>query len=680
MSKTKPIDANNHSFAKDMLSRIAFIRAFEEKAWGLTQVNPPRVLGSMHFCAGQEAVPLGAMAALRDDDQVIATYRGHGWALASGLAPRGVMAEICQKEDGVNGGRGGSPYLMDPTSRFIGENSIVGAGTTIACGVAMANLAQGNGRIVIVTIGDGAANQGAVHEAMVFAAARDLPVIFVVESNGWAELTPTNATMRVDRVAKRASGYGFGSATIDGSDPIAVRDSVAMAADNARSGKGPSLLEFQVPRLWGHYNRDIEHYRPKDDRAEAEARDPFTVLGKRLVDEDVLNDSEVSAVMDDAKAEAEVLGESVMEGADPVPSTALDHVISHATPSGSVKVIATEELTYVNAVNAALKTALETDPNVLLYGEDVGNAGGIFGASRNLQREFGADRVFDTPIAENAILGSAVGAAMCGMKPIVEIMWADFLFVALDQIVNQASNVRYLTRGEVSCPMVVRTQQGVTPGSCAQHSQSIEAILAHIPGIKVGLAASAGDAYAMLRSAIDDPDPVVVIEARSLYQIKGSVEITEGSEPVGSARLRRAGSDVAILTWGTMVPEAVNAAQMLESEGTDTAVLDLRWLNPLDEDAIMNVLRSCSGRALIVHEAVKTGGFAGELAFRVHELSDDESFTPQLQRLTTPDVRMPSSAVLQAKLVPNAKSIAEAAKNLFKSDGSYETQNPKIRG
>ena len=224
--------------------------------------KPPSVDGSMHFCAGQEAVPLGAMAALGPDDQV-ATYRGHGWAIASGLDERSVFAEICQRAEGINGGRAGSAYMMGPGTRFVGENSIVGAGTTIACGIAMANVVQKNGRVVAVTIGDGALNQGGTHEAFAFAAARSLPVIFVVENNAWSEMTATTDMFRVERLAQRAAGYGFPSATIDGTDPVAVRDSVSLAAERPARGDGPSLLEFRVPRLWGHYNRDVEHYRHK---------------------------------------------------------------------------------------------------------------------------------------------------------------------------------------------------------------------------------------------------------------------------------------------------------------------------------------------------------------------------------------------------------------------------------
>ncbi len=658
------IHGQDEGFARDMLSRIAFIRAFEECALGLTQAIPPRVPGSMHFCAGQEAVPLGAAAALRDTDQMIATYRGHGWALASGLDERAVMAEICQKADGINGGRGGSAYMMAPETRFIGENSIVGAGTTIACGVAMANLATGNGNVVTVSIGDGATNQGSVHEALVFAAARQLPVIFVVENNGWAELTPTSHTIKVERIAQRANGYGISSATVGGNDPIAVRDTFAKAAEQCRVGKGPLLLEFRVPRLWGHYSRDVEHYRPKADKLAAIDADPLTVLGKRLVASGFMSGAEVEAVIAAEANRAAELTESVMAGAGPDLATRLEHVV--APPSDAEpKVIETKLMTYIEAVNLAMRTELENNEAVIVYGEDVGHAGGIFGGSRYLQRDFGEKRVFDTPIAENAILGSAVGAAISGLKPIVEIMWADFTFVALDQLINQAANIRYLTRGKVSCPMVVRMQQGVTPGSCAQHSQSIEAILAHIPGLKVALAASATDAYALLRAAVADPDPCVVIEARGLYGEKSEVILTDIAEPIGKARLRREGKDIAIVTWGNMVPKALVAAEELAQSGIEATVLDLRWLNPLDNDALIAAVKVAGGKVIIAHEAVKTGGFAGEIAMQIRELMAAGTAL-DIRRITTPDVRMPASAELQKGLVPTATNLYDMAKSMVK--------------
>lgn len=660
----------DREFAFGILSRIAFIRAFEAKVLELSQTNPPVVAGSAHLCAGQEAVPLGAIAGLREDDQIVSTYRGHGWALASGLDPAAVMAEICHRATGLNGGRAGSAYFMAPGTRFIGENSIVGAGTTIACGLALANLSAGNGRVVAVSIGDGAMNQGAVHEAMAFAAAKALPVIFVVENNGWSELTATTDMFRVERLAQRAAAYGIPGATISGVDPIAVRDSFALAADRCRKGEGPVLIECHVPRLWGHYNRDVEHYRPKEDRQRAEARDPLAVLGQRLVAAGFLSEAQTASEIERQRGLVEAMTEKVLEA--PLPKAA--DATSHVTASTSLAPHAerparTETMTYLAAVNTALREALENDPATVVYGEDVGKAGGIFGASRYLQRDFGEARVFDTPIAENAILGSAVGAALAGLKPIVEIMWADFVLVAIDQLINQAANVRYVTQGRSSVPIVVRMQQGATPGSCPQHSQSIEAMLAHIPGLKLALAATPQDAYSLLRSAAADPDPCVVIEARSLYQTRGEVTLGGAPEPVGTARLRREGSDALIISWGAMVNQAMEAAERLTPD-ISVSVLDLRWLSPLDDAAIRQAVGNSGRRVLVVHEAVRTGGFGAEIAARIHE-SCGSSLRAPVRRLATPDVRIPASPVLQAALIPDAQAIAAAVRSILTSSPAH---------
>lgn len=659
--KTLPKGQENR--AADFLAKMSFIRAFEAKALELSQTKPPVIAGSIHLCAGQEAVAIGAIAGLNDDDQVLATYRGHGWALASGLDPYKVMAELCHRADGLNEGRGGSAYFMAPGTRFIGENSIVGAGTTIACGVAIANLAQKNNRVVVVTIGDGAMNQGAVHEAMSFASVRDLPVIFIVENNGWSELTATGDMFKIDRLAKRAAGYGIPSATIDGTDPFAVADSVGVAAKRAREGGGPALLEFKVPRLWGHYNKDIEHYRPKADRLAAQQSDPVALMASRLAESGMLSKADTDSIIQEQADAVLELAERAVAAKPPATDIARLHVI--ATPKASRKepeVIERREMTYIEAVNLALKTELENRPEIVVFGEDVGKAGGIFGASRYLQRDFGDQRVFDTPIAENAILGSAVGAAMSGLRPIAEIMWADFLFVAIDQLVNQAANVRYVTGGKQSVPLVVRTQQGITPGSCAQHSQSIEAMLAHVPGLKIGLAATAQDAYDLLRAAAADDDPCVIIEARSQYQVKSTVELTDRVQPVGLSRLRLSGTDCAIISWGQTINEAVAAAESLAEEGVNASVLDLRWLSPLDEKAIAEVVKQADGKVLIVHEAVRSGGFAGEVAMRISEMKLGLDLT--VSRLTTPDVRVPAAPNLQAALAPDRTSIAAAVREL----------------
>lgn len=654
----------DHNYLLSCLKKILQIRTLEQYTQDLSQAVPPKVIGSAHLCAGQEAIPVATIAALEEMDQIVATYRGHGWALASGLPIFEVMAEICQQSTGVNGGRGGSAYMMAPWGRFIGETSIVGAGVPIACGVALANKNLGDQRVVVVSVGDGAFNQGATHEGLAFAAAFSLPLLILCENNGWSELTPTSAMFKVARIAQRASGYGIPGVTIDGTDPIAIRDTIKQAAARARQGDGPALIECRVPRVWGHYNRDIEHYRPKEDREAARELDPVQLVAARLIEAGVIQREDLNTFLAEAKSEMDGVVERVFQSPPLDVSTVHQHVWATADEE-SVPVpeesIEPRNMSYIQAVNEALSRELTTRPEVLVYGEDVGHSGGIFGASRNLQRVYGAQRVFDTPISESAILGSAVGAALMGMKPIVEIMWADFMLVALDQLINQAANVRYITGGRCGVPLVVRTQQGATPGSCAQHSQSLEALLAHIPGLRIALPATPQDAYDILRSAVADPDPCILFEARALYQTTGPVRLSDHIQPIGKADLKKTGTDAVIVTWGTMVRIALEAAAALEKDGLSAGVLDLRWLSPLDETALREAVIAAGGRVVVAHEANLTGGFGAEIVARLHEMLDGQ-LALKIKRVATPNVRMPAAPLLAQQLLPNAARIEAAVR------------------
>jgi 2-oxoisovalerate dehydrogenase E1 component len=640
---------------------MLLIRRFEESCRDLRREE--HIAGSIHLCAGQEAVAVGACAVLDERDRVVATYRGHGWALACRVPVDGLMAEICQRATGVNGGRGGSPYLLSPDHGFLGENSIVGAGVPIAAGAALAGQHAGDGRVVVVSIGDGATSQGATHEGLVFARSRRLPLVVVCENNGWSELTPFARIAGRVSLTDRVAALDIPAAAVDGNDPFAVAAAVETAVRRARAGEGPSFVEAHCHRLWGHYNGDVEHYRPAADREAAQSADPLAALRAVLVER-----GHSAADLDAAEAEVESVVQAAAARAvaapPPGPGTAHDHVVGTPAPAAPTEEPEqVRELTYIRAVNEALRAELAARPGVLVYGEDVGGAGGIFGATRSLQRDFGEDRVFDTPIAEAAILGSAVGAATEGLRPVVEVMWADFLLVALDQLVNQAANVRYLSRGTRSAPLVVRTQQGATPGACAQHAQSLEALLAHIPGLRVGLPSTPQDAYAMLRAAVADDDPCVIIEARGLYQLTGSVALGGTREGVGGARLRTEGDDLAIVTWGTAAPLSVTAAESLADRGIGATVVDLRWLAPLDVQTLDEVA-SRTGRVLVVHEANVTGGFGAEIAARVSATHFGALLAPVV-RLGAADVRMPSAPALQEAILPSAEAIATAATALL---------------
>jgi 2-oxoisovalerate dehydrogenase E1 component len=549
--------------------------------------------------------------------------------------------------------------LSSIADRFVGENSIVAAGAPIAAGLALAAQRLDREGIAVVSLGDGAMNQGSLHEALVFATAEKLPMVFVCENNAWSEMTPTAKTIK-GPILDRVEGYPMSTRHVDGCDPNAVFEAMTWAREQAVSGQGPVFLECETVRLKGHYNRDIEHYRSASDRAAAEQRDPLLMARRHL---EHLGDDAVASLEAQMRGRLDSIVAQVLADRLSDPATVLSDVFAADAPLAATRGTLTKEMTYQRAANAAIDEALRDNADVLVYGEDVGVAGGIFGVTRGLQKQHGERRVFDTPISESAILGSAVGAAIAGARPVVEIMWADFMFVALDQLVNQAANVRYVSAGLMSAPMVVRTQQGVTPGSCAQHSQSVEAILAHVPGLRVGLPATSGDAYSMLAAAIRSDDPCVIIESRALYQVSDAVELG-AVEPASGARTYGDGDAGAIITWGPMVPVALEAAEELRKSGTDVRVVDLRWLNPLDTTAIDATVRAVGGRILVVHEAVKTGGFGAEIIAGILERNEGViGVAPR--RLAMEDIRMPAAPSLQDAVIPSRGTVVAAMQGLI---------------
>jgi acetoin:2,6-dichlorophenolindophenol oxidoreductase subunit beta len=319
------------------------------------------------------------------------------------------------------------------------------------------------------------------------------------------------------------------------------------------------------------------------------------------------------------------------------------------------------ELRYGEAVNAALRRALETWPETLLYGEDVAKPGGVFGVTRRLERDFGP-RVFDTPISESAIIGSAVGAALVGRRPIVEIMWADFTLVGIDQVINQAANVRYVSNGTLRAPLTIRTQQGALPGSCAQHSQCLEALFAHIPGLRVCLPSTAQDAYDLLLSAVACDDPTLVIEARALYNgDREPVNLDGAVTPIGGSRHRHSGPDVTVVTWGALARTVAGVADELEEDGIGVDLIEAVWLNPFDSQAVLDSVGR-TGRLLVVHEANVTGGFGAEVVARVVESGVTLRTPPR--RLGLPDLRVPAAPHLSAAVLPTAERILAAARDL----------------
>jgi pyruvate/2-oxoglutarate/acetoin dehydrogenase E1 component len=313
------------------------------------------------------------------------------------------------------------------------------------------------------------------------------------------------------------------------------------------------------------------------------------------------------------------------------------------------------EMSYIRAVNEALGWCLQQDPDTVVFGEDVALPNGPFGATKNLRARFGT-RVLDTPISESAMVGTALGLALEGMRPVVEVMYGDFMLVAMDQIVNQVANARYVSGGRFSPRLTIRTQQGATPGSCAQHSQSLEALFAHIPGLRVGLPASAGDAYAMLRAGVCSEDPVIIIESRRLYPVKGPVRLDDPVEDIGGSRVVVPGTDLTLVSWGAALADIADAQPALEAAGVHAEVIDLRWLSPLDLDPVLESVAR-TRRLAVAHEANRTGGFGAEVVARVAEAAGP-GLSGRPLRIAARDSRIPASPVLSAAVLPGPDRIA----------------------
>lgn len=322
------------------------------------------------------------------------------------------------------------------------------------------------------------------------------------------------------------------------------------------------------------------------------------------------------------------------------------------------------KITYAKAINEAMSEEMRRDPDVFLFGEDVGAYGGSFGVSEGMIAEFGSERVMDTPISEAGIAGTAVGAAAMGMRPILEIMFSDFVTITMDQIVNQAAKLHFMSGGQIKVPMVLRTASGSGTGAAAQHSQSLESWFCHIPGLKVIAPSTPYDAKGLLKAAIRDDNPVIFFEHKLLYKRIGEVPEEDYMIPIGKADIKKSGKDISIITYSRMTEVSLDAARELAREGIDAEVIDLRSLKPLDTQAIIESVKK-TGRALIVHEACKTGGLGGEIAALIAENAFSYLKAP-VKRLCGLDIPVPYSEELERISVPTAEAVISAAKELFK--------------
>lgn len=594
----------------EMHRRMLVIRGFEERVAALYRDG--EVPGFVHLSIGQEAAAVGACWPLRPDDVITSTHRGHGHCLAKGMAPLGMFAELLARAGGTNRGRGGSMHVADPSVGVFGANGIVAAGLPIAAGAATAAQLRHDGSVAVAFFGDGAPAQGAFHEACNLAAVWGLPVVFFCENNGYAEFSPT-ATQHATTLERRAAGYGMGYVGTDGNDVVATAAAMAEVVERVRAGAGPVLIEATTYRWHGHYEGDPQRYRTTEEVESWAGRDPVQLQAQRLREAGV-GDAELGALAQLVAGELDAALSEARALPAPDPATLADFVLrprpAHPEPPGpspEAPVFRT-----MDAIRTALETELAADERVFVAGVDVGVGGNVFGLTRGLAERFG-DRVRDTPISETAVVGVGVGAAMAGMRPVIELMYLDFLGVCFDQLLNQAAKLPFMTGGAAQMALTVRTQFGAGRSSGSQHSQSLEALLAHVPGLTVVMPSSPADTYGLLRAAVEDPNPVVFIENRLLYGMKGPQPPESHIVPIGAAAVVRSGTDVTVVSVSRMVHEATAAAEALAAEGISVEVIDLRTVAPLDTATILASVRKTS-RLLVAHEAVVPFGIGAEIA------------------------------------------------------------------
>ncbi|GAB5018517.1 alpha-ketoacid dehydrogenase subunit alpha/beta [Mycobacterium avium subsp. hominissuis] len=645
--------------AVELYRRMLRIRRFEERTAELYAGGA--VPGFVHVSVGQEATAVGGCWPLRDTDGIVSNHRGHGHCLAKGTDAESMFAELMGKATGTCGGMGGSMHIADFERGVYGANGIVGAGLPIAVGVAQGFRQQSRDDVVVVFFGDGAIAQGTFHESLNLAALWRLPVLFLCENNQYAEFSATQTQHPVP-VVQRAVAYGIEAASVDGNDVFAVADIVGTFVERMRGGHGPFLLEAVTYRSRGHFEGDAMKYRPGGELADWVTRDPLSRLAAYL-DEQGLHADRTRV---EAAVAAEIQAAEVGAREAPYPpSGAFIDMVSVAEPVPATVPAPTPQqpkFKVMNAIHDALEHALREDPRVMLAGIDIADGGNIFGLTRGLHAEFGA-RVLDTPISESAIVGMAVGAAMTGMKPVVEIMYLDFVGVCFDQIMNQAAKLHFMTGGRAPMSMVIRTQFGSGRSSAAQHSQSLEALLAHVPGLTVLMPSTTEDVYGLLRSAIDSPNPVVFIEHRLTYGKKGPTPPPGLRIPIGEAAIRRQGADVTLVSWSRMVDWAMEAADLAAADGIDVEVIDLRTIQPLDEAAIIASLRK-TNRLVIAHEAVASGGFGAEIAARACDAAIWHLDAP-VKRVAPPSTPTPYSPPQEAEWLPGVKEIADAIRDVM---------------
>ncbi|ANG66364.1 alpha-ketoacid dehydrogenase subunit alpha/beta [Chlamydia gallinacea] len=630
-------------------------------------------------CAGHELAGIVAgKSLLPEKDWSFPYYRDQGFPLGLGCDLHEILAAfLARPTTNHSAGRMMPYHYSHKKLRICCQSSVVGTQFLQAAGRAWAVKHTQANEVVYVSGGDGATSQGEFHEMLNYAALHQLPLVTAIQNNGWAISVPFSEQCSADLSCLGKSYRGLEVYEVDGGDYLALTKAFSQAVEQARVASVPSLLLINVVRLQPHSNSDNhEKYRTPEDLHSCESKDPLLRLEEQLIVEYGITPEEILEIK--ATAEEEVGYACSLAESTPFPSKgSTNHeVFAPYTPAlidyeDSLDVARLSDAppkVMRDAITEALMEEMYRDSGVVIFGEDVaGDKGGVFGVTRDFTRKFGSHRCFNTPLAEATIIGTAIGMALDGIhKPVAEIQFADYIWPGINQLFSEASSIYYRSAGEWEVPLVIRAPCGGYIQGGPYHSQSIEAFLAHCPGIKVVYPSNAADAKALLKSAIRDPNPVVFLEHKALYQRRAfsscPVFSSEYILPFGKAKIVRPGSDLTIVSWGMTLVLSVEAAKELEDLGISVEVIDLRTIVPWDYATVLESVKK-TGKLLITHEASEFCGFGGELSATIAEQAYMYLDAP-IRRIAGLHAPVPYSKILENEVLPQKGKIFQAAKSL----------------
>ena len=623
-------------------------------------------------CSGHEAAQLAAANNMNPSkDWAYPYYRDAALCLGLGMTGKEQLLSFLAKDaDPSSGGRQMPQHYGHKDLRIVSQSSPTGTQFLQAVGCAMSRKWEKNNEIVYVSSGEGSTSEGEFHEALNWASREKLPVIFHIQDNEYAISVHISEQVSGSSVFDMASGYkNLSKYDVDGTDFFETNLAFQQAVDRARKRKGPSVIVSHVVRLLSHSSSDDQRkYRSDKDLDSDKKRDPIIKFEKDCLTVKAMTKADFKKINSEVEHYIDEAVKWVEDQDDPDPSTALDHLYGDMDDINETSLNAiNDKIVLVDAINHALSEEMKENNKIIIYGEDIADPkGGVFTATKGLTDKFGKERVFNSPLAEASIVGTAIGLAVTGWRPCVEIQFGDYIWPAMMQIRDEAACMRYRSNGNWNCPLVIRVAVGGYIHGGLYHSQSIESYFFNMPGIRVVFPSNAADAKGLLKTALRMNDPVLFLEHKGLYR-QGYAATPEPDKdyllPFGKANIIEKGDALTIICWGAMVQKSIDAVKSSSLEEGEAELIDLRTLNPIDWDAIYRSVEK-TGKLLIVHEDILTGGVGAEIAAKISDNLFEDLDGP-IKRVAAKDCHVPYSDLLEAEVLPQTDQIIEAINDLM---------------